>query len=41
MEKILGLMKGNLFIDGRNQYSPTKLKEIGFNYIGMGRGSNL
>lgn len=41
MTKILESMKGNIFIDGRNQYSPSKLKELGFNYIGMGRGSNL
>lgn len=41
MESILKAMKGNLFIDGRNQYSPSKLKELGFNYIGMGRGSSL
>jgi UDPglucose 6-dehydrogenase len=41
MKKIHEAMKGNIFIDGRNQYSPTKLRQIGFNYIGMGRGSNL
>jgi UDPglucose 6-dehydrogenase len=41
MEKILSAMKGNIFIDGRNQYSPSKLKQLGFNYIGMGRGSNI
>lgn len=37
MQKILKTMSGNLFIDGRNQYSPTFLKDLGFNYVGMGR----
>ncbi len=37
MARILESMNGNLFIDGRNQYSPQKLKALGFNYIGMGR----
>jgi UDPglucose 6-dehydrogenase len=37
MAKILTLMNSNLFIDGRNQYSPEALRNIGFNYIGMGR----
>lgn len=37
MAKILQSMSGNLFIDGRNQYSPNKLTELGFQYVGMGR----
>lgn len=37
MKTILTKMNGNLFIDGRNQYSPTKMKELGFVYVGMGR----
>lgn len=39
MAKLLTKMNGNLFIDGRNQYSPTKMRELGFNYVGMGRGA--
>jgi UDPglucose 6-dehydrogenase len=35
--KLKSLMAGNIFIDGRNQYSPSQLKEKGFIYIGMGR----
>ena len=37
MADIKAAMKGELFIDGRNQYQPKKMKELGFNYIGMGR----
>jgi UDPglucose 6-dehydrogenase len=37
MSKIKAAMNGNLFIDGRNQYGPTKMKELGFIYVGMGR----
>jgi UDPglucose 6-dehydrogenase len=37
MEKVLANMSGNLFLDGRNQYGPHKLAELGFDYIGMGR----
>ena len=39
MAALLEKMNGNLFIDGRNQYSPSKMREIGFNYVGMGRGA--
>jgi len=37
MQKVLSKMNGNLFLDGRNQYQPALLKELGFDYIGMGR----
>ncbi len=37
MKVILEKMNGNIFIDGRNQYKPSELKALGFNYIGMGR----
>ncbi|MDA0772570.1 MAG: UDP-glucose/GDP-mannose dehydrogenase family protein [Cyanobacteria bacterium] len=37
MKDLLARMNGNLFIDGRNQYSPSKMRELGFTYIGMGR----
>jgi len=35
--KILGLMKSPVIFDGRNQYDPTKLKDDGFEYYGIGR----
>lgn len=37
--KIQQLMKGNLIIDGRNQYNPKALVEMGFIYLGIGRSS--
>ena len=30
-------MKGNLIIDGRNQYDPQHLQALGFEYVGIGR----
>lgn len=33
------LMKSALIFDGRNIYDPKKMKELGFEYYGMGRGS--
>jgi len=30
-------LKGNVIVDGRNQYDPNKLKELGFEYFGIGR----
>lgn len=35
--KIKKLMRDNLVIDGRNIYSPEKMKKLGFNYISVGR----
>jgi len=35
--KLKQIMSGDVFIDGRNQYSPKKMKEQGFSYVGMGR----
>lgn len=32
-------MRGKLIVDGRNQYNPLKLKTLGFDYLGFGRGS--
>lgn len=37
MKAIKEKMNGDIFIDGRNKYSPAELKELGFQYIGMGR----
>ncbi|EIJ81749.1 UDP-glucose 6-dehydrogenase [Bacillus methanolicus PB1] len=31
-------MKGNIIVDGRNCLEPEKLKALGFQYIGVGRG---
>jgi UDPglucose 6-dehydrogenase len=35
--KIKKLLKQPLVIDGRNIYEPQRMKELGFNYIGIGR----
>jgi len=37
LEKIKGLMKNKLIIDGRNIYNPEEMKKLGFKYIGVGR----
>ncbi len=37
LEKIKSLMKHPLFIDLRNVYSPDKVKNSGFEYVGVGR----
>ena len=34
---IKGWMRGNYILDGRNQYDPQKLREMGFIYEGIGR----
>ncbi|MGD9109224.1 MAG: UDP-glucose/GDP-mannose dehydrogenase family protein [Gammaproteobacteria bacterium] len=31
------IMRGNLILDGRNQYDPQQLRDLGFQYIGIGR----
>ena len=36
-ERVRGLMRGNLVVDGRNIYLPDELKGLGFVYRGMGR----
>jgi UDPglucose 6-dehydrogenase len=40
LEKIKDLLKSPVVFDGRNIYEPKKMKEMGFNYRGMGRGFN-
>lgn len=34
---ILAAMEGNLLVDGRNMHDPDRMREIGFEYIDMGR----
>jgi len=36
-EKMKNLLKNPVIFDGRNQYDPKELKEIGFTYFGIGR----
>jgi UDPglucose 6-dehydrogenase len=38
-EKMKKLLKGPNIIDGRNVYEPNDMIELGFNYIGVGRGA--
>jgi UDPglucose 6-dehydrogenase len=40
LERIKGLMKQPVLIDGRNIYQPNQARELGFEYRGMGRGYN-
>jgi UDPglucose 6-dehydrogenase len=35
--KAIDLMKGKVFIDGRNLFNPKKMIEIGFDYFSVGR----
>ena len=35
--KIKGLMKDNVFIDGRNMCDPSRMNKMGYRYIGIGR----
>ena len=38
MTVVLKAMQGNVIIDGRNLYDPHTLRDIGFDYRGVGRG---
>ena len=40
LKRIKELMKTPLLFDGRNIYDPKKMKELGFQYRGVGRGYN-
>ena len=33
---MLNLMRGNMFIDGRNQFNKDYISQAGFNYIQIG-----
>lgn len=38
-ERLRALMKQPIIVDGRNAWDPVKLREIGFTYFGVGRGT--
>lgn len=38
-ERIRGLMKQRIIMDGRNLWDPDRLRELGFLYFGVGRGT--
>ncbi|MBI5934137.1 MAG: UDP-glucose/GDP-mannose dehydrogenase family protein [Chloroflexi bacterium] len=40
LEKVKGLLKSPVIFDGRNIYDPKAMKEMGFNYRSIGRGTN-
>jgi UDPglucose 6-dehydrogenase len=37
MEKLRSLMRGGVFVDGRNIYDPVEMRDFGFTYAGVGR----
>ena len=37
LERVRGLMRGNVFIDLRNVYEPELMRESGFDYYCVGR----
>lgn len=40
-ERMKGLMKSPVIFDGRNQYNPRTMAQLGFTYIGIGRGNHV
>jgi UDPglucose 6-dehydrogenase len=40
MQRVKGLLKEPLLVDGRNLYKPEAMRELGFVYRGVGRGYN-
>jgi UDPglucose 6-dehydrogenase len=38
-ERIAGLMRNKLIMDGRNLWDPERLRQYGFTYYGIGRPS--
>ncbi len=40
LEKVKDLLKSPVIFDGRNIYDPDRMKDLGFNYRAIGRGTN-
>jgi UDPglucose 6-dehydrogenase len=40
LERLGGLMRQRVLLDGRNIYDPVEMKKLGFHYRGFGRGYN-
>ena len=40
LERLKSLMKAPVVIDGRNLYEPWTMRDAGFSYVGVGRGSD-
>lgn len=40
-EKILGLMRTPVLVDGRNQWDSAHLRKMGFTYFGVGQGNHV
>ena len=40
-QRMRSLLKSPVIFDGRNQYNPQEMKELGFLYFGIGRGCEL
>jgi UDPglucose 6-dehydrogenase len=38
LKRVKKLMRGDVFVDGRNLYEPDALRALGFKYYGVGRG---
>ena len=38
LKRVKSVMRGSVFIDGRNMYEPEALRDLGFKYYGVGRG---
>jgi len=38
LERAKGLLRRPTFIDLRNVYEPQRMKDLGFSYVGVGRG---
>ena len=38
MERIRETMRGDVLLDGRNVWSPARMRKLGFRYFGVGRG---
>ena len=38
-ERIKGMLKRPIIVDGRNLYDPDKMQRLGFSYFSIGRGA--